>query len=92
MVTYIILYCTIHDDGYVVKSDCGNYNKICKCEGSDYCDFIYNGKITMTDQKIVEVDPILRVYDKFGGGFEFKQYCLYFEVNSPIYMWFANNK
>ena len=60
MTYYIFLYCTIHDDGFVIKSE--NYNVTCKCEGSEFCDFIYNGMVSYDGTTIKEIDPILRNY------------------------------
>jgi hypothetical protein len=97
MTYYIFLYCTIHDDGFIIKSENTeipadyNYNITCKCEGSEFCDFIYNGMISYDGINIKEIDSILRNYEKFGGGFKFKYYKRYFEKESGISGWLDLN-
>ena len=91
---YHFLYCIIHDDGFVVKSKTidipEDYNITCKCEASNHCDFIYNGMLNSDGDNIKEIVPILRYYDKYGGGFEFSYYKSYFAKNSKIYKWLDN--
>jgi hypothetical protein len=93
MTYYIFLYCTIHDDGFVIKSENteipedSNYNITCKCEGSEFCDFIYNGMVSYDGTMIKEIDPILRNYEKFGGGFKFEYYKNYFDEEFEIGEW-----
>jgi hypothetical protein len=94
MTYYIILYCTIHDDGFVVKSETidmsEDFNINCKCEGSNLCDFIYNGTLHIDGTNIIEIVPILRNYDRYGGGFKFEFYkdCCDDEL---LKQWIINN-
>ena len=76
MTYYIFLYCIIHDDGFVIRSENteipDNCNVTCKCDGSDFCDFIYNGMLYVDELNIKEIDYIMRNYDVYGGGFKNK--------------------
>ena len=96
MTYHIFLYCIIHDDGFVIESNKSDipedYNIKCKCDGSNLCDFIYNGMLYIKEIDIKEIDPILLNYDKYGGNFKFEYYKNYFKKNSDIYNWINNHK
>jgi hypothetical protein len=79
MTFHTFIYCTVHDDGYILESELESTDipKDYKCAGVDcdsYCEFIFCGQLYFNGKEIKEIVPVQKNYDKYGGGFKFEYY------------------
>jgi len=72
---YTFIYCTKHDDGYIIKSDekyinCENI----RCSGSELCAYNITGILSYDGNCIGTIKSVQTNFDIYGGGFEFKYF------------------
>ena len=77
---FTFMYCMIHDDGFIIQ---GNHDYvpygyvIQHSQNCDSCDWYNMGVIKINDVNNDEITVIKTVrlnYDRYGGGFTFKNY------------------
>jgi hypothetical protein len=77
---YTFFYCTMHDDGAIVRGNhqyaedvikiCGG----CKCDTVDYSNkgiILYDGN---DEFNYIAIKPVQYNYNRYGGGYEFQYY------------------
>jgi len=72
---YTFIYCTRHDDGFIIKSnEKYDLSKDIKCSESESCSLIIKGILSYNGYYINTIQSVETDFDYYFGGFKFKYF------------------